>query len=417
MSSVYDLLGKVDNLSDPQPALNSKSATYGLVISCLVISSLCVLGRIWVRVFVTRSFGWDDVFVVSTMLSNIIQAVGLCLTVNRGLGKHFILLGIEGMQDFIKTFYVANGAYPMSTTFIKLALLFQYLRIFNKGSKLRIVTVITIVVVCMWGFAFCFLAWVPCIPVRAYWNWLIPDSEATRYGYGTHNPTVFVATYIANAATNMILDLVTFAIPMPLWMDRSIQGRTRMALFGLFVLGAIVNICSVIRLVNIVQNRGGTYPTLDPSWYGCTAAMLSALEVNIATICASLPVFWPVIKEGLGRILVTYEVDVTHERRDSGDFNIMNESGELYSMRTMNSKGRQYAEDKYIRAQVDPLQQVKPTKTTVMSRARGHLHPENVGEGSRSLDLGSEIRAGLAEFELQRPGIEKRESKEGLLNE
>lgn len=239
MSSVYDLLGKVDNLSDPEPVLNSKSATYGIVISFLVFSFLCVFWRIWVRLLVTHSLGWDDVFVILTMLSNIVQAVGLCLAVDRGLGTHFILLGVEGMEDFIRTFYIANGAYPISTTFIKLALLFQYLRLFEKACKLRTVTVVTIVVVCMWGCAFTFLAWVPSVPVRAYWNWHIPDSEATRYGYGSHNPTVFVATYLSNAVTNMVLDLVTFAIPMPLWMDKSIQWKTRVALFGLFVLGAM----------------------------------------------------------------------------------------------------------------------------------------------------------------------------------
>lgn len=176
-----------------------------------------------------------------------------------------------------------------------------------------------------------------------------------------------------------------------------------------------VNVCSVIRLIALVETKAGTYPTLDPSWYGCTAAMLSVLEVNIATICASLPVFWPVIRENLGRILVTYEVDVTHEARDSGNFNVVNESGELYSMGIMRSKGRQYAEDKYIRAQVDPLQQMKPAKTTVMSRARGQ--PEHVVERSMSFDLGSEFTASLARFGPQRHETDTRESKEGLLNE
>lgn len=238
MSSVYDLLGKVDNLDEPEPVLGRHATAYGLVISLLVISSLCVLGRIWIRHFITHSLGWDDLFVVSTMFSNTVQAVGLCLSVNHGLGKHFILLGADGMQDFTRTFYIANGAYPMSTALIKLALLFQYLRLLGRGSTARVVTIITIVVVSMWGFAFAFLAWVPCVPVRAYWNLFIPDSEATRYGYGSHDQAVFVATYLTNAATNMVLDLVTFAIPMSLWLDRSVQGKTRMALFGLFVLGA-----------------------------------------------------------------------------------------------------------------------------------------------------------------------------------
>lgn len=142
--------------------------------------------------------------------------------------------------------------------------------------------------------------------------------------------------------------------------------------------------------------------------------MLSALEVNIATICASLPVFWPVIKENMGRILVTYEVDVIHERRDSGDFNVVNERGELYSMGTLNSKGRQYAEDRYIRAQVDPFQQARPTKTTVMSCGQSEHCVET---GNRSLDLGADFTTSMAGLELERPRIAKRESKVSLLYE
>lgn len=175
-----------------------------------------------------------------------------------------------------------------------------------------------------------------------------------------------------------------------------------------------VNVCSVIRLVNLVETRAGTYPTLDPSWYGCTAAIVSALEVNIATICASLPVFWPVIKENiLGKIIVTYEVDVTHETRYSGGFNELNDCGDLYALDTTCSKGRQFAEDKYMRARVDPLQQVRSAKTTVMSCGQSEHWVER---HDGSLDLGTDFAASMAGFGLQRPGIEKRESNEGLLH-
>lgn len=55
------------------------------------------------------------------------------------------------------------------------------------------------------------------------------------------------------------------------------------------------------------------FPTFDPSWYGCGAIVLAALEVSLATVCASLPVFWPVMKFNWGTIFVTYEVSVTRE--------------------------------------------------------------------------------------------------------
>ena len=36
MGTVFDLLGKVDNLHDPEPTLNRRSAVLGVVISVLV---------------------------------------------------------------------------------------------------------------------------------------------------------------------------------------------------------------------------------------------------------------------------------------------------------------------------------------------------------------------------------------------
>lgn len=238
-SSVFDLLGEADNLNEPEPVLNRKPAVYGMIFSFLILSTLCAIWRLWIRLFVTRMPGWDDVFVVLAVLCNIGQAVGLYLACERGLGQHFLLLGIDGMREFIRTFYIANGTYPMCSTFIKLALLFQYLRIFKKGTRLRILTVITIIVVCAWGFAFTFMSWVPSIPIKAYWDWQIPDSQVTRWGFGSHDADTFVATYLTHAATNVALDLIIFTIPIPLYMEKGLQARTRWALCGLFVLGGM----------------------------------------------------------------------------------------------------------------------------------------------------------------------------------
>lgn len=77
-----------------------------------------------------------------------------------------------------------------------------------------------------------------------------------------------------------------------------------------------VNMMSIWRLQSIVETRATTLPTFDPTWYGPTPIVLSSIEVSLATICASLPVFWPVIKKNLGPyIMVTHEVKITRESR------------------------------------------------------------------------------------------------------
>lgn len=73
---------------------------------------------------------------------------------------------------------------------------------------------------------------------------------------------------------------------------------------------------SIWRLQSIVETRAATLPTFDPTWYGATPIVLSSMEVNLATVCASLPVFWPVLKKTLSPyIMVTHEVKVTRELR------------------------------------------------------------------------------------------------------
>jgi hypothetical protein len=41
--------------------------------------------------------------------------------------------------------------------------------------------------------------------------------------------------------------------------------------------------------------------------------ILSCLEIDLAIICASMPIFWPIIEKSLASIFVSYEVDVTTE--------------------------------------------------------------------------------------------------------
>ncbi len=57
------------------------------------------------------------------------------------------------------------------------------------------------------------------------------------------------------------------------------------------------------------------YPAQDPTWYAPITILLAALEVDMASICASVPIFWPVIEQQFGKIFITQEVKITSEER------------------------------------------------------------------------------------------------------
>ncbi|KAL0934027.1 uncharacterized protein CTRU02_210826 [Colletotrichum truncatum] len=328
MANFLDLLGKADNSQEERPLMNNKSAMLGIVISFLVFTWLCAILRLWCRFFIVKAAGWDDFFVVILMISLSIGSIGTCVLTDYGLGEHLLQfpeLHFD-LPKYFQIFYLCNGTLPMSTCFIKIAILLQYLRAFEKGSKSRTLTIIVLVLTSLWGVAYIFLGWVPCLPVRAYWDWTLP--VVGRWGFGAQVAEELIRTYESHAMSNMILDCVIFALPLPLYFNGETHKNSRKSVLGLFLLGSVVLMLSAWRLASLIHSRAGTYPTLDPTWYGPTPMVLAILEIDVAAICACLPVFWPILKFSMGNIFVTHEVkvEVTTESagfgRDSEDLEL-----------------------------------------------------------------------------------------------
>ena len=94
----------------------------------------------------------------------------------------------------------------------------------------------------------------------------------------------------------------------------------RLTLFSLFSPARSVNFLSIWRLQTILEHKAAWFPTHDPTWYGPISILLGVLEINVASICASVPIFWPVVAPYLGSIFVTHEVSVqVVEYRDLED--------------------------------------------------------------------------------------------------
>ncbi len=131
--------------------------------------------------------------------------------------------------------YIGNFPYPLAVTFIKIALLFQYLRIFPGGSKEALLCKGLIVFITLWGLVFAVCTWVPCIPLVAFWDFSIKDAKC--WGLGSRQIDEFMDYFVSQAITTSILDFVVFVIPVPLYFKPKTQKRTRIALLILFVMG------------------------------------------------------------------------------------------------------------------------------------------------------------------------------------
>jgi hypothetical protein len=76
-----------------------------------------------------------------------------------------------------------------------------------------------------------------------------------------------------------------------------------------------VVLTAVWRLYSIVANKAATYPYVDFTWWPPISIILSCLEIDLAIMCASMPVFWPIVETRLAHIFVTHEVRISEHRR------------------------------------------------------------------------------------------------------
>ncbi|OTB12959.1 hypothetical protein K445DRAFT_368983 [Daldinia sp. EC12] len=334
------LMKAYDNSHESKPILNYRANVYGVIIPFVVVSHICVVLRIYTRIKL-QCLGWDDLFVVLVRITATVGSVFLCLALNNGFGEHILSLPNDTIVAFQKASIHSPPTYTISTTLVKLCLLSQYLRIFEPGSRARTVCWIGLAVAGLWGTGFSFCALFPCFPVSGFWDWMSP---ARCYGFGSKLPEELAGTFAGHTASNAVLDAMVLAIPVPLYFRSSTAWKQRLGIGILLFLGLMyvplspippfyaniqapcppniptqktsVNLLSVWRLQTIVANKAGTYPVLDPTWYTPTSIILAALEVDLASICASIPTFWPALKQSfLNAIFITKEVHVTHQHR------------------------------------------------------------------------------------------------------
>lgn len=133
----------------------------------------------------------------------------------------------------------------MALALVKVSLLLQYLRIADERPdiqqpQLRMFTLVMIGIVGLWGVAQSLLAWIPCYPIEADWDFT--DTSAIRWGFGSRDAAMFKGTFYQHSATNMVLDVIVLATPLfskPLWATAKVDAKSRRGMIGLFFLGSM----------------------------------------------------------------------------------------------------------------------------------------------------------------------------------
>ncbi|OCL07747.1 hypothetical protein AOQ84DRAFT_389317 [Glonium stellatum] len=228
-----------DSTSENLPVINRASTILGASLTFLIIAWFAIFLRLLVRFKTPGSLGWDDLFVMLAGLAATAGSVFVCLQPGTGMGHHIYTLNQDKLYDYFHYVYAANVTYCLSTVFIKISILIQYLRIFNQSYHYvaRRTCIILLVVISCWGIAFFLISLLGCIPIAKNWDLSITSGHCVMFG--SKDPTMLFGAFVSHAASNMFFDILVWILPIPFFKTLKLREKQKKGVVALITLGAV----------------------------------------------------------------------------------------------------------------------------------------------------------------------------------
>lgn len=205
---------------------------YATLVSCIffsVLSIVVVALRLWTRRILNNSLGADDwyiivsVFIFFGFCSNILVGV---YTAGGGQVYSDPIEKRKKLVQYLQSEYAIPPLYVLNVTTVKLSILFLYRRIFPTASFRKANSGVL---------AFCLLWFVAaeigsmlhCIPIHSFW---IP-SAGSCFNFSVY--------FLVMELVDMLLDVAIIALPIKTILGLHLSWRKRLAILGIFLLGAL----------------------------------------------------------------------------------------------------------------------------------------------------------------------------------
>ncbi|KAJ4291959.1 hypothetical protein N0V90_009857 [Kalmusia sp. IMI 367209] len=174
----------------------------------------------------------------------------------------------------LKHWYAYQMVYPWSLFFVKASILALYHRIFTH-TKFRYAVYVVTAFVTMYTIVVFFVNTFEC-PENPSNAW------SPTFPQGCNN---LPATYFSTASINILTDVVILIMPIRAFLQLQLHPKKRWALMGVFLIGGIAVVASIVRLYALY-----VYITTKDIAY-------DAIFVNVAIISASAPALRPLFKK------------------------------------------------------------------------------------------------------------------------
>ncbi|PLB47613.1 hypothetical protein P170DRAFT_409820 [Aspergillus steynii IBT 23096] len=269
-----------------------KAAVYGVGIGFMAFISIVIALRLWVRIFMLRAMGTDDVLMVVGTLLTFGLTITTMIGTQYGIGKHLSDINLEDYEALFKSVWATRILYTVGMGFVKMSLLWFFLRLDQRWWMRWSVFFVMFIVVGL-SFASFVGSIVSCTPPSKFW-----DVTGERPGH-CMSPGPQQDFYEVNGILNIVTDILIWLLPIPmLW---QLHITLVAAIFGVFSIGILALSAACVRynfVLDLEGNKDQFYPLADSlNW--CT------IEVYVAIFCGSAPSLSVLIKTYAPRVFGT----------------------------------------------------------------------------------------------------------------
>ncbi|KAI1496309.1 hypothetical protein F5X99DRAFT_424791 [Biscogniauxia marginata] len=289
---------------DPNYNPYPPSVLIGTAVLFMITSILSVGLRFYARFLGQTPLGIDDWITIPSMVTcrfigNANHCSYLTATTAGGLGSHQELVGGElshttKLYIYEKTRYAYEVIGSFGLCITKLSVLFFFRRLFQV-RPFYIVNNILIGVTIAWGIAYTVSTASQCTPISTIW-----DRLETEYRYFCLD--IFSFYLLSYAASDLMLDLIIFTLPLPMLWQLRMPWRKKLAVAGIFLLGSIAIASSITRVV--VYNWAIFFARAEPqlwsintTWYSTGLLFWHLAENAVGLLSCCLPSYAPLFQK------------------------------------------------------------------------------------------------------------------------
>ncbi|OCL15155.1 hypothetical protein AOQ84DRAFT_279533 [Glonium stellatum] len=283
--------------------------TRNLNIALLSISLVILTVRLYVRLWMIRSPGLDDVFAVLAWCTLVALSALEISETTHGAGRQMITVEPQDLARFFSILPTMQLLYFTSAGLVRLSIVAFLPRLNKEASFKKLVwaletatSVVTIVCFCILLFE--------CKPVRDLWNKSAPGAKCLSSAH----EAILMYTH---ASFGILFDCMLLGLPIWVLYSKMMFNATTVKVMLVFTVGIFSAITGIIRLSTIIRINMSVNTTFNITF----ASVWTDLEGHTGLWVACFPALQPLLR------LISYKLGLRSKLRSTSPHGPSNTNG------------------------------------------------------------------------------------------